>query len=51
VGVVEAGLDNLRVDLFEILDAFAFGEEMKRWVVFEEFVWRIRFWEDMESGR
>jgi hypothetical protein len=50
VGVVEAGLDDVRVDLFDVLHAFAFGEEVKRWVVFEVFVWRIRVWEDMEGG-
>jgi hypothetical protein len=48
VGVVEAGLDDVRVDLFEVLDASAFGEQVKRWVVFQEFVWRIRVWEDMD---
>lgn len=47
---MEAGLYNVRVDLFEAVDAFAFGEEKKRWVAFEEFIWRIRRRGDMESG-
>lgn len=47
---MEAGLYDVRVDLSEAVDAFAFGEEEKRWVAFEEFIWRIRRWGDMESG-
>jgi hypothetical protein len=51
VGIVKASLDDLRVDLLEVLEGFAFGEEVKRWVGLEVFVWRIRGWEDMMIGR
>lgn len=50
VGVVEAGLDDVGVDLFEILDASAFGEESERWVGLEEVVRRIGGGEDVKGG-
>lgn len=39
--MVEAGFDYMRVNLFEGLDGFAFGEEGKRRVVLKEFIRRV----------
>lgn len=51
LGFVEAGFDNVGVDLFESLQAFAFGEKVQTWMALKELVWRVgRGW-DMESGR
>lgn len=50
MGVVEAGFDDVGVDLLEVLDAFAFGEEGEGWVGLEEVVRRIGGGEYMESG-
>lgn len=38
---MEACLDDLGMDLFEASHVVAFGEEIERWVVLKEFVWRI----------
>lgn len=46
--VVEAGFDDVGVDLFEILDAFAFGEKGERWMGLEEFVRWVSGGEDMK---
>lgn len=48
VGVVEAGFDDVGVDLLEILDAFAFGEKGERWMGLEEFVRWVSGGEDMK---
>lgn len=49
-GVVEAGFDDLRVNLFEGLDAFTFGEKVEGRVILEELVWRIRARKNMKNG-
>lgn len=36
--VVEAKLDELRMDLLKVFRTFAFGEEGKRWMDVEKFV-------------
>lgn len=38
---MEASLDDLSVDLFESLNALAFGEKLERWVVLKEPVRRV----------
>lgn len=38
---MEAEFDELRMDLLKVFDTFAFGEEGKRWMDLEEFVWWV----------
>lgn len=47
---MEAGFDELGVNLSEGKEALAFGEKVKRGMGFEELVWRVgRGWE-VQSG-
>ena len=46
--VVETGFGDVCVDLFEALDAFAFGEKGERWMGLEGFIRRISGGEEME---
>lgn len=41
LGVVEASFDEVGMCLFDGLGASASGEERKRWMVLEVFVWRV----------
>lgn len=50
LGVVEASLDDLSVDLSESSNALASGEKFERWVVLKELVRRIGRGKDMEGG-
>lgn len=47
---MEAGLDDLGVDLFQSWNVLAFGEKLERWVVLEEPVRWVGGGKDMEGG-